>query len=92
VRRHVDGAWANPVATGAEGWEIEGCPVNGPAIAAAGDRVAVAWFTAAGDTPRVRFASSTDGAASFGPAKTWNGCPARTGRYCTSAVPAAGSA
>ena len=68
VRRHVDGAWANPVATGAEGWEIEGCPVNGPAIAAAGDRVAVAWFTAAGDTPRVRFASSTDGAASFGPA------------------------
>ena len=68
VRRHVDGAWANPVATGAEGWEIEGCPVNGPAIAAAGDRVAVAWFTAARDTPRVRFASSTDGAASFGPA------------------------
>ena len=68
MRRHVDGAWANPVATGAEGWEIEGCPVNGPAIAAVGDRVAVAWFTAAGDTPRVRFASSTDGAASFGPA------------------------
>jgi hypothetical protein len=68
VRRHVDGAWADPVATGAEGWEIEGCPVNGPAIAAAGDRVAVAWFTAADDKPRVRFASSTDGAASFGPA------------------------
>ena len=68
VRRHVDGAWADPVATGAERWEIEGCPVNGPAIAAAGDRVAVAWFTAAGDTPRVRFASSADGAASFGPA------------------------
>ncbi|HXS79789.1 MAG TPA: hypothetical protein VN818_05870 [Gammaproteobacteria bacterium] len=68
VRRHIDGAWANPVATGAEGWKIEGCPVNGPAIAAAGDRVAVAWFTAAGNKPRVRFASSTDGAASFGPA------------------------
>jgi len=68
VRRRVDGAWADPVATGAEGWEIEGCPVNGPAIAAAGDRVAVAWFTAAGDTPRVRFASSIDGAGSFGPA------------------------
>jgi hypothetical protein len=39
--------------------------VNGPAIAAAGNRVAVAWFTAAGNTPRVRFAWSTDGAASF---------------------------
>jgi hypothetical protein len=68
VRRYVDGAWADAVATGAEGWRIEGCPVNGPAIAAAGDRVAVAWFTAAGGTPRVRFASSTDGAKSFAPA------------------------
>jgi hypothetical protein len=53
------------VAAGVDGWQIEGCPVNGPAIAAAGERVAVAWFTAAGGAPRVRFASSTDGGASF---------------------------
>jgi hypothetical protein len=65
VRRNVDGAWQEAVAAGIDGWQIEGCPVNGPAIAAAGDRVAVAWFTAADDTPRVRFAWSTDGAASF---------------------------
>jgi hypothetical protein len=65
VRRKLDGAWTDAVAAGADNWRIEGCPVNGPAIAAAGDRVAVAWFTAAGDTPRVRFAWSTDGAASF---------------------------
>jgi hypothetical protein len=64
VRRHAD-AWAVPVAVGADGWQIEGCPVNGPAIAAQGERVAVAWFTAAGGAPRVRFAWSTDGAASF---------------------------
>ena len=51
-----DGAWQDAVAAGADGWHIEGCPVNGPAIAAAGERVAVAWFTAAGDAPRVRFA------------------------------------
>jgi hypothetical protein len=42
--------------------------VNGPAIAAAGERVAVAWFTAAAGNPRVRFARSADGAASFEPA------------------------
>jgi hypothetical protein len=67
VRRHVDGAWAGAVAAGIDGWHIEGCPVNGPAIAADGERVAVAWFTAAGGSPRVRFARSTDGAASFAP-------------------------
>ena len=47
--------------------------MNGPAIAAAGDRVAVAWFTAANNMPRVRFASSPDGAASFGPAVDLDG-------------------
>jgi hypothetical protein len=73
VRRHVDGAWADAVQAGVDGWHIEGCPVNGPAIAAAGERVAVAWFTAAGATPRVRFARSGDGAASFEPALELDG-------------------
>ncbi len=68
VRRYANGAWQEAVPAGADGWEIEGCPVNGPAIAAAGERVAVAWFTAAGGTPRVRMAWSSDGAASFAPA------------------------
>ena len=73
VRRNVDGSWQEAVATGPDGWHIEGCPVNGPAIAAAGERVAVAWFTAAGDTPRVRFARSADGAATFEPAVDLDG-------------------
>jgi len=42
--------------------------VNGPQVAAAGERVVVAWFTAAGDRPRVRVAASTDGAQTFEPA------------------------
>jgi hypothetical protein len=67
VRRHVDGMWTDAVVAGVDGWHIEGCPVNGPAIAADGDRVAVAWFTAAGETPRVRFARSSDGGATFAP-------------------------
>jgi hypothetical protein len=50
-----------------DGWEIAGCPVNGPAIAARGDTVAVAWFTAAGGKARVRLALSADGGRTFAP-------------------------
>ncbi len=39
--------------------------MNGPAIAADRANVAVAWFTAANDTPRVRIARSNDSAKSF---------------------------
>jgi hypothetical protein len=46
------------------------------AIAADGERVAVAWFTAADGTSRVRFAGSTDGAASFAPALDLDGAGA----------------
>ena len=73
VRRFADGRWQDAVSTGADNWHIEGCPVNGPKIAAAGDRVAVAWFTAANNAPRVRFAASTDGGASFAPALELDG-------------------
>ncbi len=68
VRRFAGGRWQDAVAAGADDWHIEGCPVNGPKIAAAGARVGVAWFTAPEGAPRVRFAWSTDGAATFEPA------------------------
>jgi hypothetical protein len=66
VTRLVDGAWTEGVPVHEDGWEIAGCPVNGPAAAAAGDQMAVAWFAAPGDVPRVRVAFSSDGGASFG--------------------------
>jgi hypothetical protein len=44
------------------------CPVNGPAVAARGVRVAAAWFTAAGGTPRIRLAFSPDSGRSWEPA------------------------
>jgi hypothetical protein len=47
-----------------DGWRIAACPVNGPAIAARGALLAVAWFTAP-DVPRVRLAFSADGGRSF---------------------------
>jgi hypothetical protein len=68
VRREHAGVWSEPVQAGPDHWEIAGCPVNGPAIAARGAHVAVAWFTAPNNRSRVRFAASVDGAGSFGPA------------------------
>lgn len=63
-RRSADG-WTEPRAVHADGWEIRGCPVNGPAIVADGDRVVVAWYTL-GDGGGVRAAISTDAGSSFG--------------------------
>lgn len=57
---------AHSVPVAGDGWKIEGCPVNGPALARAGERIAVAWFTGAQERGRVQFASSSDGGAAFG--------------------------
>ncbi len=67
VIRQVDGRWTAPVPLHADGWIIDACPVNGPAIAAQGSRVAAAWFTGAKDTARVQVAFSADAGATFGP-------------------------
>lgn len=48
-----------------DGWKIAGCPVNGPQLDARGRNVAVAWFTGAGDRPRVNVAFSSDGGTKF---------------------------
>jgi hypothetical protein len=68
VRRRVEGQWSEPAQAGQDHWRIEGCPINGPAVAGLGTSVAVAWFTAADERARVRLAFSTDGAATFAPA------------------------
>lgn len=67
IVRQVNGRWTAPALVHADGWVINGCPVNGPAVAARGDTVAVAWFTRAQDTSRVLVAQSVDAGASFGP-------------------------
>lgn len=66
IVRRVEGAWTQPAAVHADGWRINACPVNGPAIAARGDTVVVAWFTAANDSARVKVAYSRDAGATFG--------------------------
>jgi hypothetical protein len=77
VTRLTEEGWSKGVAVHDDGWHIEGCPVNGPAVAARGDDVAVAWFTAAGDQPRVYVAFSDDAGATFGsPVRVDSGNPA----------------
>lgn len=65
VTRVIDGRWQSGKPVAQDDWVIAGCPVNGPAIAAQESDVAVAWFTAANDMPRVRFARSSNNADSF---------------------------
>lgn len=60
-------AWTPSVPVHEDGWVIGGCPVNGPAMDARDDEVAVAWFTAPEGEARVHVAFSGDAAASFGP-------------------------
>lgn len=66
VSRRVKGKWTEGAAVHNDNWKINACPVNGPALAASGRNVAIAWFTGARDTNKVNVAFSTDGGARFG--------------------------
>jgi len=67
ILRWRAGAPPEPVWSSGDGWRIMGCPVNGPALAAAGGRVGVAWFTLGADGgARVLAAVSGEGGRSFG--------------------------
>ncbi len=68
VRYKDNGVWSDPIHVGNDNWHIAGCPVNGPALAATGDTVAIAWFTSPERQSRVQVAYSFDGARSFGEA------------------------
>jgi hypothetical protein len=66
VTRFADGRWQDAVTVHADNWTLDACPVNGPAIAAAGRQVAVAWFAAPGDDGHAFAAFSEDGGRTFG--------------------------
>jgi hypothetical protein len=63
--RLENGVWSEGQPVHRDGWVIDACPVNGPQVAAAGDEVAVAWFTAATDVPRVLISFSQNGGEFF---------------------------
>lgn len=77
VTRRVGGKWTTGAPVHADNWKIAACPVNGPSVAASGNRVALAWFTAASDSPRVKVAFSENAGANFGvPIRVDDGNPA----------------
>lgn len=65
ITRLIDGHWSEPVAVYQDDWKIAGCPVNGPAVAARGEQLAVVWFSAKDDSPEVKLALSNDSGATF---------------------------
>jgi hypothetical protein len=65
VTRLVEGVWTVPQPIHNDNWEIAGCPVNGPSVAAMKERVAVAWFSAKDDTPKIQLVMSSDSGLSF---------------------------
>jgi hypothetical protein len=65
ILRWRKGKWSEPRPIFRDNWQINGCPVNGPSIAATGRRVAVAWYTAVDNQPRVKLAFSADGGETF---------------------------
>lgn len=67
VSRFAGGRWAPPVDVHNDGWKLEACPINGPAISALNNDVAVAWFNARGNQGHAFVAFSHDAGKSFGP-------------------------
>lgn len=65
VTRFDGKTWSAPAAVHRDGWKINGCPVNGPSLAARGRNVAIAWFTAAAGAGRALAAFSTDAGRTF---------------------------
>jgi hypothetical protein len=65
VTRLEGSAWSAPVLVHQDGWKINGCPVNGPAIAARGKDVVVAWFTMQNGQGRAYAAFSADAGRTF---------------------------
>jgi hypothetical protein len=68
VTRLSSGRWLPPVRVGADGWKIEACPVNGPAVSARGRAVAIAWFTVRQGRGRTLVAFSRESGKTFAPA------------------------
>jgi hypothetical protein len=66
VRQTADG-WSEPRAVFSDNWKMTACPVNGPSLAAKGNTVVIAWYTAANDQPQVKLAFSNNHGESWQP-------------------------
>jgi hypothetical protein len=66
VTRLEGGKWSDPQGVHADNWEIDSCPVNGPAVSARGRSLVVAWFTAASGQGHAYAAFSQDAGRTWG--------------------------
>lgn len=85
VARRDGTAWTPARKVHDDGWKMPACPVNGPAVAARGERAWVAWYTAANDAPRVRLAFSADAGDTFAAPVEVDAGPAVQGRVAVAA-------
>jgi hypothetical protein len=65
VTRLESGRWTSPKIVYPDKWQVDACPVNAASAAAKGDKVAISWYTASGEKPRVELATSLDSGATF---------------------------
>ena len=65
VTRNIDDKWETPVPVHNDGWEIYGCPVNGPKVVSNLNNLAVSWFTVADGKPSVNLSFSESYGSSF---------------------------
>ncbi|MDG2235465.1 MAG: sialidase [Flavobacteriaceae bacterium] len=66
IVRKTNGIWDDPIPVHNDGWEINGCPVNGPKVASNSNNLAVSWFTVSSKNPTVNLSFSKSNGASFG--------------------------
>ena len=66
VTRLENGKWTDAQIVHADNWEIDACPVNGPALSARGSQLAAAWFTGKDDKGQAYAAFSSDAGRTWG--------------------------
>ena len=65
VLRLENGRWTSSKNVNPDRWKLNACPTNAASVAARGDRVAIAWYTGAQDSPRVQVVFSADSGTTF---------------------------
>jgi len=66
IVRFENGSWSEPTSIYNDEWMIAGCPVNGPAISANKNKLAIAWFTGKNKKGEVKVIFSENGGRTFG--------------------------
>jgi hypothetical protein len=64
--RFENGAWTPSRPVHDDGWRLDACPINGPALSAHGSTAVVAWYSAKDDMGKAYAAFSNDAGGTWG--------------------------